>query len=272
MTPLRWAIERVVLLYPSDYRAARAADILNGLDEASEEAGELQMLGHVVSVAVHAWRTRVRVATGGRTLTSLRQGLVLALVVSLGGAITDARGFDGWPGLFATGLLLGGAWVSMAKLRPWGRLIGVAAVLVAGANFVDPHAITVPFIGQYSAGIVLLVFGLGLATRPSSPGRHIGAVAAVGAGLTVLGGSYPTTQYLLPALMAGGLLIGLVDLRSAVAVAALPLLVTATRFSWVLDVGLSQFAWRAAAAVCLAGLMAFLHLRGTPFGAEAGPG
>ncbi|MGA7272816.1 MAG: hypothetical protein WB239_17215 [Acidimicrobiia bacterium] len=272
MTLPRWAIERVILLYPPEYRAARGDDIRNGLDEASHDAAGLQMLGHVVSVAVHAWQTRAKAATEGRRFGALRQGLALAIVVSLAAAITDGRGWDGWPNLFATGLLLAGAWMWMANVGRGGRLIGLAAVLIAGRNFSDLHAITIPLIGQYSAGIVLLVFGLRIATAGSRPGRHIGAVAAVGVGLSVLSGSYPSTQYLLPALMVAGLLIGLVDPRSAIAVAALPLLVTATRFNWMVDVGLAQFAWQVAAALCIASLMTFVHFRGNMFGGEAEPG
>lgn len=271
MTLLRWAIDHVILLYPPDYRAARGDDIRNGLDEALEDATGLQMLGHVVSVAVHAWRTRVQAATEGRRFGALRQGLVLAIIVSLSAAITDGRGWDGWPNLFTTGLLLAGTWLSMANVGRWVRLIGLAAVLVAGHNFFDPHAIAIPLIGQYSAGIVLLVFGLRLASAGSRSSRHIRAVAAVGVGLSVLSGSYPSTQYLLPALMIAGLLIGLVDPRSAIAVAALPLLVTATRFNWMLDMGLLRFGWPVAAAICIASLIALLHVGGV-FGPEAGPG
>ena len=188
--------------------------------------------------------------------------LCWAIVVSLGAAMADAPAWRGWPYIFATGLLLGGAWALMSRGGLLVQALGASAVLVAGHEFYDPHQLVLPFVGEFSVGIVALVVALRLTASPQRPGRYIIAVAAIGMGITALGGYYPSTVYALPALLIVGLLGASVDPRAAVAVAGVPMIVVMTRFDWMLRSWIDASTWPMTVAICLATLAVLNHLRG----------
>lgn len=262
MTPREWAIQSVVLAYPSDYRAAHGSEIIEGLTEASADASRRRLSRHIASVFVHGWRTRVRAATGESRAETARQGVVLAVVAALGAALADAAGWRGWPYMFATGLLLTGLWAVLSDAGRLVRLFGGVAVVVAGHEFYDPYEIDLPLVGGFSVGIVVLVLALRWATGTKNPARYVGAVAVIGIAATILGGGlYPSTMYVLPMLLVVGLVAGAVDPRAAVAVTLIPVLVAVTRPEWTLHLQLDWGSVRLAAPMFLAVPAAYFHHR-----------
>lgn len=262
MRLLRYLAEKAMLLYPIEYRIARGDDIQAGLEQAFEESSAVVMVRHVLSVAVHAWRIRVQAATADRRSEVVRQGLTAAIVIVLGAAIYAAQGWQGWPYTFATAWLFAGAWAVMGSGRLPIRLAGVAAIVVAGREFYDSHQVTLPLLGEFSVGIVLLVIGLRFATAGRRPGRYLLAVAAVGIGFNVVGG--PSYAFIsgLAVFVVLGLVAGTVDPRAAVATAATFPLVALTRPTWWLGSGFfDRDGWWLAAALTLAAFNVVLHLR-----------
>jgi hypothetical protein len=90
----------------------------------------------------------------------------------------------------------------------------------------------VPFLGEFSVGIVALASLLRFTPTSLAPRRYLATIAGIGLVHTSLGSPYSTMKYLVPALMVVGLLVGLLDPRAAVAVTLTPLLEGITRFEW----------------------------------------
>jgi hypothetical protein len=122
---LRHRYERLLVIYPSDFRAAHAEEILSTLLEAARPTQRWPSLREATSLLLGGLRLRARQAakeSPTRLWTDgLHLGVLLVVLVNLGGAME--MGPAPWIALLAFGAL--------AVLRGWGRTALAATAIAA---------------------------------------------------------------------------------------------------------------------------------------------